>query len=124
MNADTLLLRQAHADFLQNGELTSQVFFPFPKDEGQLSVYDGDQIQPENSFEHYTQNLGFSSAGVWGVTCGEVGNIGDLASSPDPLPENPAHALIVFPGSEDKMNRKLAKKLKAIATVRGCLYRP
>jgi len=42
MNDQTLLLRQVHPNFLPDGELSSQAFYPFPKDNGRLSVYDGD----------------------------------------------------------------------------------
>ena len=42
MTPDTLLLRQIHPSFMQYGRVTSLAFRPTPKDEGFLSVGDGD----------------------------------------------------------------------------------
>jgi hypothetical protein len=123
MNEQTLLLRQVHPNFLPEGELSSQAFYPFPKDDGKLSVYDGDQISAAASHHHYTNDLGNSSAGVWGVDCGEVASTG-LTGQPDPIPNSPAHACIDFGRRVDKECRKLAKKLKEFATERGCLHQP
>ena len=53
MNSQTLLLRQIHPSFIQQGRVTSQAFRPTPKDEMKLSVYDGDQMTPEEAFEHF-----------------------------------------------------------------------
>jgi hypothetical protein len=103
--------------------LTSQAFLPFPKDEGYLSVYDGDQIGAMESHQHYTEVLGNVSGGVWGVTCAEVFDSG-LTSMPDPKEDFPSHAAIDFTAHPEKNYRKLAKKLKALAIVRGCLYSP
>ena len=114
MNYQTLLLRQVHPNFLPEGELSSQAFYPFPKDRGRLSVYDGDQISAEASYHHYTRDLECSSAGVWGVNCGEVASAG-LTSQPDPITNSPAHAYIDFGRRGDKECRKLAKKLKEFA---------
>jgi len=122
MNAKTILLRQVHPQFLLGGNLSSQAFFPFPKDAGRLSVYDSDLISPAGAFSHYTNELRLQSVGVWGVSGKEVDIIG-LASEPDPLPDFPTHAVIDF-GKADKEYRKLAKRLKAFAQARGCLYKP
>src|SRR5665213_1881663 len=114
MKPETLLLRQVHPDFIPDGQLTSQAFMPFPKDKGKLSVYDGDQISPRDSYKHYTEVLGNKADGVWGVTCGEVSIVG-LTSQPDPLENFPSQALIDFTVFPEKNFRKLAKKLKAAA---------
>jgi len=121
MNDKTLLLRQVHPTFFRDGLLTSQAFMPFPKDNGQLSVYDGDQATPEQSFVHYTVDFGFLSAGVWAVTSGECGNIG-LSSHPDPIEGSPAHAYIDFGSRAEKDCRKLAKRLKELALSRDRLH--
>ena len=68
MNAETLLYRQAHPSFAPNGQITSQVFTPFPKDEGNLSVDDGDQISAQDSYKQYTEVKKLESIGVWAVT--------------------------------------------------------
>jgi hypothetical protein len=121
MTPATRLLRQLHPNFFPRGELSSQAFFPFPKDAGKLSVYDGDKIEPRDAHSHYTQTLGNESVGVWGVTCEEVVAVG-LAAIPDPLVNFAAHALIDFANQDEKEYRKLAKKLKAAAVERGCLF--
>ena len=121
MKSDSLLLRQVHPNFCPDGQLSSQAFFPFPKDKGQLSVYDGAMITAEQSFVHYTKDLGFDSIGVWGVTNAEVVAIG-LTSRSDSLPLSPAHALVDFGTTSDKECRKLAKKLKVFALDRGRVY--
>ena len=118
-----LLLRQVHPNFLQDGKPSSQAFFPFPKDKGKLSVYDGRLITPVQSFIHYTQRQNLCSAGVWGVNNAEVNEIG-MTYEPDPLSNSPAHALIDFGIASDKEYRKMAKRLKIYAEIRGCLYAP
>jgi len=123
MNDQTLLLRQVHPNFFPGGEVSSQAFFPFPKDDGRLSVDDGDQITAANSYQHYTVTLGFESAGVWAVNGAEVVSVG-LAYQPDPVAGNSAHAVIDFGALAEKECRKLAKRLKKFAVDRGSLYRP
>lgn len=123
MNDKTFLLRQVHPNFFPDGEVSSQAFFPFPKGDGKLSVYDGDQITPEASHQHYTTNLGLESVGVWAVNGEEVGSVG-LSYEPDPVNGNPAHAVINFGDLAEKECRKLAKWLKKFAAERGSLYRP
>ena len=71
IHTNFLFLRQVHPNFIQDGNLSSQAFFPFPKDKGKLSVYDGRIISPIQSFLHYTQKQNLSSAGVWGVSTTE-----------------------------------------------------
>ena len=121
MNPATRLLRQVHPNFYPNGQLTSQAFFPFPKDHSKLSVYDGDRIDAADSYVHYTAVLKNESCSVWGITCEEINQIG-LVSTPDPLVNSPAHALVDFSGKSEKDCRKLAKLLKSFALQRGCLF--
>lgn len=123
MSPETTLLRQVHPDFIPDGQLTSQAFMPFPKDEGKLSVYDGDQIGAAESHKHYTEVVGCKSVSVWGVTCAEVSSTG-LTSASDPKENFPFHALIDFTAHQPKEFRKLAKRLKAMAIARGCLHSP
>jgi hypothetical protein len=122
MNDQTLLLRQVHPSFLPDDEVSSQAFVPFPKDDGRLSVYDGDQMGAEASYQHYTVTLNLESVGVWAVNGAEVVSIG-LTHRPDPVAGNPAHAVIDFGVFAEKDYRKLAKKLKKFAIDRGSLYR-
>ena len=121
MKSDSLLLRQVHPNFFSDGQLSSQAFIPFPKDEGKLSVYDGNLISPALSYQHYTLRL--KSVGVWGISNAEVITTG-LTSEPAPLPDSPAHAFINFCNVPNTQWRKLAKILKRFAVTRGCLYSP
>lgn len=122
MNDETLLLRQVHPNFFPDGEVSSQAFFPFPKDDGKLSVYDGDQITAEASYQHYAVTLGLESVGVWAVDGAEAVSVG-LPHLSDPVSGNTAHAVIDFGTLAEKECRKLAKKLKKFAVDRGSLYR-
>lgn len=123
MNPETQLLRQAHPQFVPNGQITSQVFFPFPKDDGLLSVDDGDQVTAEAAYQNYTGNLVLESCGVWAVTKAEADgqNVPAIAS---PELNRPSHSSIDFRQKSEKDCRKIAKRLKAFAVARGCLYAP
>ncbi len=122
MNNQTLLFRQVHPAFFPDGAVSSQAFFPFPKDNGKLSVYDGDQILAEASYQHYTVNLRLKSIGVWAVNGEEVVSTG-LSYQPNPIDGNPAHVVIDFGDRAEKECRKLAKRLRKFAVDRGSLYR-
>ena len=120
MNSDTILLRQVHPIWIQQGRMTSQVFRPTPKDQQKLSVYDGDLICAEESWLHFTVDLGHMSAAVAGVTMGEC-TTENLSVRPDPAPF-PEHAVIDFAGISESKIRSLAKLLRARAEARGWLY--
>jgi hypothetical protein len=123
MTSDTILLRQAHPKFMGGDMPTSQVFFPFPKDDGKLSVYDGDQVNAKQSYNHYTQVMGNESHSVWAITKSEADAEG-VPARPDPLPDSPAHAIVDFDAKSEKGCRRIAKQLKKLAIARGCQYRP
>src|SRR3990172_10319534 len=96
MTPDTLLLRQVNPSWIQQGHISSQVFRPTSKDNKKLSVYDGDQISPEKSWEHYTKTLGYASAGVVAVSLTQCNGHGlRVRSDPHPFPE---HVIIDFIG--------------------------
>jgi hypothetical protein len=120
MNSDTLLLRQVHPSWIQQGRITSQVFQPTPKDKKRLSVYDGDKISPEQSWIHFAECLGYSSIGVMAVTVGECKEEGlSTQSDPDPFPE---HIIIDFIDFSENQIKQKAKRLKAAAEKRSWLY--
>jgi len=120
MNADTVLFRQVHPSFVQDGRITSQVFEPTPKDEGKLSVYDGDQIDAENAYLHYT--VEHESSGVMGVAHSECTGLDlDVVAAPEPFPE---HVLVDFSNFGRSGIKKKAKKLKSFAVKRGWLFQP
>ncbi len=121
MNADTLLLRQVNPVWVQSSRVTSQVFKPTPKDQKRLSVYDGDQVTARESWRHFTEQLGYSSAGVLAVSVGECRSLG-LGAKPDPEPF-PAHAVIEFDNCSNAQIEKKAKQLRSLADARGWQYR-
>lgn len=123
MRADTLLHRQIHPHFFVDGQLTSQAFLPFPKDEGELSVYDGSLISAASSFQHYTEKLCFASVGVYAVSKAETDSEG-VPAAQAPMEDFPEHAKIDFNQVSQNSWRKVAKKLKKRALDRGCQFSP
>lgn len=121
MNDATIVYRQIHPSFVQAGFPTSQAFRPTLKDESKLSVYDGDQITPENLFNHYVHELSLSSVGVMGLTVAECA-AESLAVRSDPV-HFPEHAIIDFSELTDKDCRTKSKKLQSKAVQRGWLHR-
>ncbi len=103
--------------------MLSLAFRPFPKDNGLLSVYDGDQIAPEPAWFHYTKQQGYQSAGVWSVTVAEA-EACQLPARPDPKPNSPQHALIDFTSHAKKQQEAKSKILAAKAEARGCQFAP
>lgn len=122
MNASTLLHRQVHPSWVLGDRVTSQAFRPTPKDKKRLSVYDGDQITAEAAWQHYTNDLGHTSAGVLTVTVGECDNL-ELPVVPDPATFQ-EHTLIDFSAFSRRQIETKAKTLRANANLRGWQYRP
>lgn len=121
MNRETLLLRQVHPSFVQNGRVSSQAFRPTPKDESRLSVYDGDRIAPGPAWDHYTLVQGLQSVGVLAVSVGECEALALKAESdPAPFPE---HVVIDFSGLSKGQIEKAAKQLRSRAEARDWLFR-
>lgn len=122
MTPETLLYRQIHPSFVQNDRPTSQAFRPTPKDENKLSAYDGDKIQPQASWEHYTGKLGLASSGVMAITNAEC-TAQSLIVTADGTPF-PEHCSIDFSGlTKEPDIKKAAKNLQASAIQRGWLFR-
>jgi len=120
MNSDTLLLRQIHPSFIQDGKVTSQAFRPTPKDEKKLSVYDGDQINAIDAWNHFTTTLILKSNGVQAITVDECTQC-NLSILPDPN-TFPEHCLIDYSSYNENEIKKKAKFLKSRAENRGWLY--
>jgi hypothetical protein len=110
MNEYTLLLRQIHPGFIQNGRPSSQAFRPTPKDEQKLSVFDGDMISPSDAWDYYNKNLCLVSIGVMAVSVPECSDLA-LSVIPDPEPF-PEHVLIDFSAHGISAIEKKAKQLK------------
>lgn len=122
MDSETLLLRQIHPSFVQDGRPTSQAFRPTPKDEEQLSVYNGAMIAPPASWRHYTGTLKFESAGVMALKHEEcAGQQLRVLEDGEPFPE---HCSIDFSGLKKSDIEKKSKKLAAFAKSRGWLFQP
>jgi hypothetical protein len=116
----TLLHRQINPTFMQGGRVTSQAFKPTPKDQGLLSVYDGNLITAENSWKHFTAVRKLPSVGVLSVTVAECQELGlpprsDTASFPE-------HAVIDFTGFGTNQIEKKAKRVQTVAVMRGWQY--
>ena len=122
MTPDTLLFRQVNPSWIKEGQVTSQLFRPTRKDEKRTSVYDGDQVTAQESYCHYTVELGYRSVGVVAVTVTECEDQ-NLTAIPDP-DMFPAHALIDFRGYSNNDIIKKAICLKRAAMERGWQYCP
>ena len=123
MTESSLLLRQIHPTFVQNGRVISSAFRPTPKDEKRLSVSDGRRISPEGAWKRFTETLHLDSTGVLGVTFLECESI-SLPVCEDPKNEQPDHMVIDFThlDTSGKIDRA-AKTLCRFATERDWLYR-
>ena len=117
MTEATLLFRQVHPSWVQSGRPTSQAFRPTPKDNGQLSAYDGDLIAPAESWLHFTNDLKQMSAGVLAVTVGEF-KIESLPATSDP-DTFPSHVLVDYTAHGPGRIEKKSKRLRSIAEKRG-----
>ena len=122
MTGATLLLRQIHPNFVQDGFASSVAFRPNEFDQGLMSVYDGDLITAEASWTHYTTVSKKKSVGATALTVDECAAESLLARS-DPVPF-PEHAVVDFTSVEEKHWRTKGKKLQAKALARGWGYQP
>ena len=120
MNSTTLLLRQVHPSFIQNGRITSQVFRPTPKDENMLSVDNRDRIAAEDSFVRFCGQPDCHSVGVMAVSKEECAEQ-ELPVLEDGKPY-PEHCSIDFGGLGKSRIEKIAKCLKRRADSRGWQY--
>ena len=126
MNSDTLLYRMVSPSWMLEGRPTSQTFRPTRKDNGRLSVYDGDQASPQDAYEHYTSpppGLGQRAVGVLAVAVAECESL-NLTVSPDPLVGFPEHVAIDFTPRSRKGVEVVARALREFANARGWQYRP
>jgi hypothetical protein len=105
-NHDEVLLRQVNPLHMEDGEPSSQAFWPHRDiDEGQLSVDRSTLTTAANAHALFTtakpNGFGGASEGTWGLTVGECTTEG-LSSREDPVaataatPANPAHAVVDF----------------------------
>ena len=132
IDAEELLHRQVHPEFIQAGEVTSQAFRPFPRDDGKLSVDRNTLASAQEAYERHIQKIdpvkqtNLESAGTWSVSVAECLEL-ELPPISDPIAEpepNPAHCLIQFSDYSGSQRKKRAKKLCDKAIKRGATYRP
>lgn len=121
MTEATLLLRQVHPSFVQNGRATSQAFRPTSKDENQLSVDNGDKVAPHAAWTRFTAQPDCSSYGVMAISRGECSTCQvQVTEDGDPYPE---HCYLDFSPFDRKDLEKIGKKLAAHAHSRGWMFR-
>lgn len=121
MTPGTLLLRQIHPSFIQDGRVTSQAFRPSPKDEFLLSVDDGDRVSAEASWQRFIANPACKSIGVQAVSQAEC-IAQALPVIEDGIP-HPEHCSINYTAFDKKSMEKKAKLLRAQAEMRSWLFR-
>jgi hypothetical protein len=125
MTEETLLHRQVNPAWVQNGRPSSQTFRPTPKDQFKLSLYDGDQINPEASWHHFTSLINESgrtneSVGVLSLTVLEFATEGlQCVPSPEIFKE---HAHADYADLTDGQIRKKGQRLLVVAVARGWQY--
>ena len=119
MTDDTKLHRQVNSSWIQNGRPSSQTFRPTPKDKFKLSLYNGDMIDAEASWKHFT-SAGNDSVGVLSLLVREFTEE-ELTchSSPDVFPE---HAHADYTGLTEGQMRRKGKRLLEVALHRGWQY--
>lgn len=122
MDKETLLYRQVNPNWVIEGRPTSQTFTPFPKDDGKLSVYNGEKWTAEDSFLHFTETQGFDATGNLAITPKECDDI-DLPTVEDNISFD-GHAYVDFTACNSGQIRKKAKQLKSLATSRGFTFLP
>ncbi|MFO8072825.1 MAG: hypothetical protein R6V85_13210 [Polyangia bacterium] len=124
-----VLLRQVHPKFFACGRISSQAFEAPPSHAGKLSVDREALTTAREAFELYTDGFGRESAGVCGVTVGEVHGL-ELEAYENPIeesaehPADPAHAVIDLSGLSRSKMKSTAGKLAREARERGMIYQP
>jgi hypothetical protein len=128
VDSDELLFRQVHSSWIREGRVSSQAFRPMPKDKGHLSVDRGSITTAEASYQLFTEQLQFSSEGIWAVTVAEclaqaLPVLEDPVSAEAPGVANPAHAVVSFVSvsSRGQIEAK-GQKLARCANERGRLF--
>ena len=103
---------------------TSADFNHFRRKDPNLSAYDSRLVSAEAAYRHFVDQ-GNVASGVMAVTAEECETVG-LTVVSDPLPANPAHALIRFDNIPERRNafRAVALQLKDFVNCRGWIYRP
>lgn len=119
---EELLFRQIRPDYIDGDVVSSQAFSVMPKDNNKLSVDRSSLTTAKGAYETFVAN-GCESAAVYGLTVGEF-NAEELKCYSLPETSNPAHSYADFSVKTRSGGNKTSKKLRRIASDRGCLYQP
>lgn len=108
------IFRQVHPPLILNSEITSQVFWPIPEDQGCLSAYDGNLIKAERSWNYCTNHLKRQSVGVVTLTVQKC-NQEELRITPISS-DFSEYVLINFSGNTGNQVNRFPKNLREILT--------
>lgn len=118
---------------------SSQLFKPTPKDEGKLSVADGNKTTPEDFFNEFTDAMGLQSRGIWGIAKEEIAPVEGVTQKNEDGSEDEiileyeedegrgkpqGHCLLDMSGLSKSLTKRVAKTLRNKAVEHGCLYAP
>lgn len=129
-----ILFRQVNPGwFAQDGEPSSQAFYPWREDdECCLSVDRASKTQADAAYTLFTAprpaGFGGTSAGVWGISVQEVDDANvtawdDPVDACDDAPANLAHGVVDFSDHQsEKKKRNVGRILKVKALSRGRVY--
>lgn len=126
---DDLFHRQVPPSWIDDGEPSTQAFWPWRNlDECCLSVDRGSRVTAAEAFQRFTNpkplGFGMPSQGVWSLSRQELEGESlttwqdELRATQD-TPANSAHALIDFTAHDEKAQKKVGRRLKAMAIKRG-----
>lgn len=124
VDRDELLWRNAHPDWIVDGELTSQAFRPTPKDKKKLSSARAAKVSAEANYKEFTEDFGFESSGVWAVSVGEVQDrelrsVYDEHSPATPTPCLTGHTSLDFTTVTNSQAKRIGGRLRDHAEGRG-----
>lgn len=120
MQEENLLHRLVNPAFVQGDSISSQVFKPTSKDEGLLSLYNGNQFSADESYQHYTSKLNLESVAVASISRIEFEEL-TIEVEDDNIPFI-GHSSANFNSLSTSQVKKAAKKLKNLATSRGVSF--
>jgi len=120
--SDAFYFRQIHPSFLQSDVVSSEAFRPTAEHLWRLSLYDGGLITAESSWDHYTKTQGKESVGVMALDSTDCFSVDlPVIASPEFFPE---HCHLDFAAIDVKDHKKIARKLRAKAAIRGFVFKP
>lgn len=122
INASERLFRNLHPDDFDNGRINSSAFNPSPNHDFKLSTDRSSMVAAQESFNLFVSS-GHETIGVCGVTCDDF-VCESIACSPDPIPNNPAHALADYSPHGASQRRKKGRKLAKRALEYGFDFLP